>query len=205
MLEQLFGSQTRSKLLQVFLTNPETKYYVRELTRALNSQINAVRRELQNLEDLEIIKVIEDEKGSEAHNADSKRKFYQVNPKFIIFPELKSIFQKAQFLLEKNFARELKKSGNVHYLALSGFFVGDKESPIDMLVVGNLEKRSFDKVLKNFEKDFRREINYTFLNKEEFDYRRSVADKFLYSILDANKIVLIDEIFNQASVLNGEK
>ncbi|MCX6740524.1 MAG: hypothetical protein NTZ49_04835 [Candidatus Parcubacteria bacterium] len=205
MLEQLFGSQTRSKLLQVFLTNPETKYFVRELTRALNSQINAVRRELQNLEDLDIIRVIEEDKGKELPKADSKRKFYQVNPKFIIFPELKSIFQKAQFMLEKNFARELKKTGSVYYLALSGFFVGDKESPIDMLVVGNLEKKSFEKVLRNFEKDFRREINYTFLNKEEFDYRRSVADKFLYSILDANKIVLIDEIFNQASALNAEK
>ncbi len=191
--------------MQVFLTNPESKYFVRELTRILNSQINAIRRELQNLEDLEIVKVIEEDKAAPKHTTESKRKFYRVNPKFILFPELKSIFQKAQFLLEKNFAKELKKAGKTYYLALSGFFVGDKESPIDMLVVGDLDKRAFDRILRNFEKDFRREINYTFLNKEEFDYRRSVADKFLYSILDANKIVLIDEIFNKISAFNEEK
>ncbi len=204
MLEQLFGSQTRCKLLHVFLSNPEGKYFVRELTRALNSQINAVRRELQNLEELGVIKEIVTLKAEET-SQNSKCKFYQVNTKFIIFPELKSTFQKAQFLLEKNFATSLKKTGKVFFLALTGFFVGDKDLPIDMLIVGNLNKKKFEKIVKNFEKDFRREINYTFLSKEEFDYRRSVADKFLYSILDADKIVMIDEIFNKITVLDDEE
>ena len=204
MLEQLFGSQTRCKLLHVFLSNPEGKYFVRELTRALSSQINAIRRELQNLEELGVIKEILTLKGEE-NTQNAKRKYYQINTKFIIFPELKSTFQKAQFLLEKNFATALKKAGKVYLLALTGFFVGDKDLPIDMLIVGNLNKSKFEKILRNFEKDFRREINYTFLNKEEFDYRRCVADKFLYSILDADKIVMIDEIFNKITVLDDEE
>lgn len=204
MLEHLFGSQTRSKLLHVFLSNPESKYFVRELTRALDSQINAIRRELQNLEELGVIKEVIETKEAE-HNKESKCRYYQINTKFIIFPELKSVFQKAQFLLEKNFANSVKKAGKVHYLALTGFFVGDKETPIDMLVVGDLNKNTFDKILRSFQKDFRREINYTFLSKEEFDYRRSVADKFLYSILDADKIVLIDEIFNKITAFDAEE
>ncbi|OGY42900.1 MAG: hypothetical protein A2Y67_03455 [Candidatus Buchananbacteria bacterium RBG_13_39_9] len=203
MLEQLFGSQSRSKLLQLFLSNPEGKFFVRELTRMLNSQINAVRRELQNLQELGIIKAVEKEKDKEGK--ETNRKFYQANIKFILFPELKSIFQKAQFLLEKNFANAVRKTGKVFYLALTGFFVGSKEIPIDLLIVGKLNKRKFEKILKNFEKDFRREINYTLLEKEEFEYRRSVADKFLYAILDAEKIVMVDEIFNKLAVLNEEE
>jgi len=129
----------------------------------------------------------------------TKRKFYQVNPKFILHPELKSIFEKAHFLLEKKFAQALQKIGKVHYLVLTGAFVGDKELPIDLMVVGKLSKANrnkFEKLLKNFQKNMKREINYTLFSKDEFEYRRSVADRFLYAILDAEKIVLIDEIFN---------
>ncbi len=201
MLEQLFGSQTRVKLLQLFLNNPEDKYYVRELTRVLNSQINAVRRELQNLEAMEIIKIVTDDDDNAQK---SRQKFYQSNVKFVLYPELKSIIQKSQFLLNKKFAGSLKKAGKVYYLALTGFFVGDKDAPIDILVVGRFKKKSVERILKNFEKNFRREINYTILDKEEFDYRRSVADRFLYSILDSEKIVMIDEVMNTLSEITNE-
>ncbi len=192
MLEQLFGSQTRVKLLQLFLINPDEKYFVRELTRNLDSQINAIRRELKNLEELGIIKEVVEEDDKKA-----KHKFYQADAKFVLFPELKSILQKAQFLIEKKFAKSLQKIGKIYYLALTGSFVGEKDMPIDMLVVGRLSKKKFEKLLKTFEKNFRREINYTLLDKEEFNYRRSVADRFLYSILDAEKIVLVDEILSK--------
>jgi len=192
MLEQLFGSQTRVKLLHIFLINSDERYFVRELTRDLESQINAVRRELQNLEEIGVIKEVEGKEGNPKQN----RKFYQADTKFVLYSELKSILQKSQFLLEKKFAKALQKIGRVYYLALTGFFVGNKSLPIDMLIVGKLNKKKFEKLLKGFEKNFRREINYTLLDKEEFDYRRSVADRFLYSILDSEKIVMIDEIMN---------
>jgi len=185
--------------LQLFLSNPDEKYFVRELTRILDSQINAIRRELENLSEFGIIVLVEEE------GTDANRKFYQINAKFVLYPELKSIFQKSQFLLEKKFASALKKAGKVNYLALTGSFVGDKNIPIDMLIVGSLSKKKFAKVLKSFEKDLHREINYTLLDKEEFNYRRSVADRFLYSILDADKVVMIDEIFNKYELENEEK
>ena len=50
MLEQLFGSRTRTKLLRLFLMHPERAFYIRELTRLIDTQINSVRRELQNLQ-----------------------------------------------------------------------------------------------------------------------------------------------------------
>lgn len=194
MLEQLFGSKTRVKLLQLFLVNSEEKYFVREITRNLNSQINAIRRELKNLEELGIIKEIKEEESDKK----SKRKFFQVDTKFVFYTELKSILQKAEFLIEKKFAKSLQKAGKVYYLALTGFFVGDKKAPIDMLVVGRVSKKKFEKLVKNFEKNFRQEINYTLFDKEEFNYRRSVADRFLYDVLDGEKLVMIDEIFNKA-------
>ncbi|MDD5341071.1 MAG: hypothetical protein PHC97_01385 [Patescibacteria group bacterium] len=192
MLEQLFGSQSRVRLLQIFLANPDEKYFVRELTRSLNSQINAVRRELENLEDLGVIKISEEIEEKK----NQKKKYYKVNTDFILYHELKSIFQKAQFLLEKRFAKSVRKIGKVYFLALTGSFVGKKDVPIDIIAVGSLGKKKFEKIIRSFQKDLKRELNYTLLDREEFDYRRSVADRFLYNILDSDKIVLIDEIFN---------
>ena len=55
-IEKLFGSKTRAKLLQLFYENPEKSFYVREMTRVIDEQINSVRRELLNLESIGIIK-----------------------------------------------------------------------------------------------------------------------------------------------------
>jgi len=202
MLEQLFGSQTRVKLLHLFLNNTEEKYFVRELTRVLDSQINAIRRELDNLHKFGIVKIVDADDENKSDK--TKRKFFQADPKFVLYPELKSIFQKASFLVEKKFANTLKKAGKIHYLALTGYFVGDKNLAIDILIVGDLNKKKVENTLKKFEKDFRRELNYTVLGKDEFEYRRSVADRFLYMVLDAEKIVMIDEIFNKNPVIETE-
>ena len=55
-VEKLFGSKTRAKLLRLFFENPEKSFYVREMTRVIDEQINSVRRELLNLEGIGIIK-----------------------------------------------------------------------------------------------------------------------------------------------------
>jgi hypothetical protein len=204
MLEQLFGSQTRVKLLQLFLNNPEDKFFVRELTRVIDSQINAVRRELENLESMEIIKIIPEELDDK-NAKKSRQKFFKANTKFVLYPELKSIIQKSQFLLNRKLANSLKKIGKLYYLALTGYFVGDKDSPIDILIVGKFRKSSVERIIKNFEKNFKREINYTLLDKDEFAYRRSVADRFLYAILDGEKIVMVDEIINPSLALENSE
>ena len=55
-IEKLFGSKTRAKLLKLFFGSPEKSFYVREMTRVIDEQINSVRRELLNLENIGIIK-----------------------------------------------------------------------------------------------------------------------------------------------------
>lgn len=49
-IEKLFGSKTRAKLLRLFFSDMNKSYYVREITRLIEEQINSVRRELINLE-----------------------------------------------------------------------------------------------------------------------------------------------------------
>ena len=82
MIEQLFGSKTRVKLLHLFYSNPNRSFYVREITRKIDEQINSVRRELANLLSVGIIK------SDDASN----RLYYEVNQGYEYYNPLSTIF-----------------------------------------------------------------------------------------------------------------
>jgi hypothetical protein len=208
-LEQLFGSKTRVKLLKLFLNNPDKKFFVREVAREINSQINSVRRELLNLKNLGIILEVEVPKESylvpkvnsqkkfsgkfkKVKNKNVIKKFFQANSDFILFPELKALLLKADFLLEKNFVNAIRRVGSVDYLALTGRFVGISGISVDLLLVGRFNRKKIARLVKSFEKDFGREINYAIMSRQEFKYRKDITDKFLYSILENKKVVMVD-------------
>jgi len=196
MLEQLFGSKTRAKLLRIFLNHPDKPYYVRELTRGLKAQINAIRRELENLESLGIIinKKTKEIKRKKKKDKQKQKKYFIVNQNFILYPELKALLLKAQLLVEEDLVKKIKELGKVYYLVLTGAFIGLKDATTDILIVGKIDKKRLKKLIKKFERELGREINYTVMGVREFEYRMDVTDKFLYSILENKKIVVINEM-----------
>src|SRR5579864_8453340 len=82
MIEQLFGSKTRVKLLQLFYSNPNRSFYVREITRKIDEQINSVRRELANLLNIGII----------TSDTTNNRLYYEVNQGYEFYEPLLAIF-----------------------------------------------------------------------------------------------------------------
>src|ERR1044072_6751663 len=84
MIEQWFGSKTRVKLLQLFYSNPNRSFYVREITRKIDEQINSVRRELANLLNIGII--ISDNTNN--------RLYYEVNQSYEFYEPLLAVFGK---------------------------------------------------------------------------------------------------------------
>lgn len=215
MLDKLFGSHTRVKLLKLFLLHSKQRYYIREIARNLSLQLNSVHRELVNLEELgiirsgaadsdEIITAGEDNSApaelspaelKELKKTDKKadKKFYQANRDFVFFNEIKALIIKSQIMYEKDFADKLKKLGKIKLLVLTGFFVGNADSNIDLLMVGDFNKTKLVKLVKELESELVREVNYSTMTDEEFTYRREIADVFLYNVLDRDKIVVLDE------------
>ena len=198
MLEQLFGSKTRVRLLRLFLNNSKEAYFVRELTRKIGAQINAVRNELDNLIAMGIIVVVP-EGGAEAAAGKKKppvsqKKFYKLNTDALLFPELRALFLKSRVLLEKDFVKKLAASGSVSYLALMGVFVGPEPAPTDLFMVGRVNHDKLMVLIKDFEQEIGHEVNYTVMTPQEYKYRRDVTDRFLYSILESKKIVVVDEL-----------
>ena len=92
-LEQMFGSKTRARLMALFLQQPQDTFFVRELTRRIDAQLNSVRRELKNLVQLGFLS---EKQGlqKESNRLSDKKKYYCVNQEFILFEDLRSLFQK---------------------------------------------------------------------------------------------------------------
>lgn len=192
MFDQLFGSKTRVKLLSLFYNNPERPFYVREITRKINEQINSVRRELQNLLNIGIVKSVNQ----------SNRLYYEVNTKYKFYNELSSIFEKIpakskeikETKEEDQILKRISKAGNIKLLFLSGAFVRGSNQSIDLFIVGDINKAKLSQIITDMEKQMTRELNYTVMRVEDFDYRRNLNDRFLSDMLDAKKIILLDSL-----------
>ncbi|MFA6393738.1 MAG: hypothetical protein WCW25_02615 [Patescibacteria group bacterium] len=220
MLQKLFGSKARVSLLKLFLLNSEEKYYVRELSRRSGLAVNSIARELDNLEAfgllnscMEIVEIpVKKENAGEAAGGQAvdglkkksayrptgflkqQRKYYRANRDFILLSELKNLIIRSQVLYEKDFATKIRRIGNLKLLILSGIFAGNEAGPVDILVVGKINKVKFSLLIKDMEKELQKELNFTVMDPDEYRYRKDMTDVFLYSILEGKKIVLIDEI-----------
>ena len=196
MLEQLFGSKARVLILRLFLNNPEKFFYVREISRNLSLHLNSVRRELNNLEEIGILASLTKadlEKEIEKELKDNK-KYYKLNSSFVFVEELRSLLIKAQLIMEQSLADKVKKLGSVNLFLLSGVFVGRNDAPTDLLIVGTVDRQKLLKLIKGFEKELGRQINYTIMTKQDFIYRRGLTDKFLYDLMEQKNLLLVDDL-----------
>lgn len=188
MVEQLFGSKTRVKLLQLFYSNPNRSFYVREITRKIDEQINSVRRELANLLSIGII-------SSETNN---NRLYYEVNQDYEYYQPLGAIFgggvaSGTTAPAADSQAADIKGLGNVELAIFTGQFTRDDTSGTDLLIVGDINQTKLTKFVTDLEAQEGKELRYTVMPPREFKYRQQVNDRFLGLALGAKKQVLIDK------------
>ena len=174
--------------MQLFYSNPNRSFYVREITRKIDEQINSVRRELSNLLNVGII-------SSENTN---NRLYYEVNKDFQYYKPLSEIFADAAAVSsgdpdEKS--APLRALGNVELALYTGQFTRDLRSGVDFLVVGDINQTQLSKYVSELEQKEGKEIRYAVMNRDEFVYRRQVNDRFLVQVLESKKQVLVDKDF----------
>jgi len=185
MLELLFSSTARVKVLALLLLNPETSFYQRQISALTGLPIRAVQREVQRLQTLGLLTSFT--RGNQVH--------YQVNRDFFLFPELKNIFLKT-IGLTALLGEALKGAENIALAFIYGSYAADQESvasDIDLLVVGTLSSRALHTTLQKAEKLAHRQINYVLFSPEEFRTKAQTGDGFLRNVLDGPKIFLIGD------------
>lgn len=194
MLEQLFGSKTRIKVLRFLFSHPEKAFFVREICRMTQQQLNAVRRELANLLELKIL--VEQEKD--------RKRFYQVNKGFVLHDELKGLVLKSQILLEEDLINKVSKLGSIQLFVLCGIFTDVKDARTDLLLVGNINKKELNKILDKFQEEIDRPIRYTIFSTKEYQDRQEIGDRFLFEIFSGRNVKVIDKLIaQQSSIINN--
>lgn len=188
MLSVLFGSEARIKILNFFLLRETQKYSSSQISKETGLSPSVVRRELLSIEKSGLLKK---EKNNKSAN---DKIFYFLENNFILYPEIKALFIKAQILSSQKFINDLQKICQPKFLALSGLFINNSKSPTDILVVARVRRLEFLKLIKELEHDLGKEINFTLMDETEFTYRREIMDVFLYNILEDENIILIDQI-----------
>lgn len=197
-LEHLFGSKTRVLLLRLFLDKPDRAYFVREITRRVEAQLNSVRRELDNMLTLGLIKettspIDLDHVSKATRGSTSKKKYYQTNTDFLFFEELRAIIKKSSLLLHDLLLHLLQEQGRIELLVYTGKMT---EAPVqtDVLIVSDLKPQMIREAIQSFERELGREINYTHMPLDEYKYRKEVRDRFLESIFQNKHVIACDEL-----------
>ena len=185
--EKLFGSKTRAKLLQLFFENPEKSFYVREMTRVIDEQINSVRRELLNLESIGIIK----------NETFDNKVYYSANNKHPFTRPLTDIFSKK---IDSTREKDVRATTWEDYCRpvknyLKGLIVTNRlpgQDGIDLLIIGNDKTKKLTRWAEVIEKKLGKPINYAIMSTDDFTYRKSVNDRFVAEVLEMEITEIID-------------
>lgn len=190
MIDALFGSKTRVKLLHLFLNNPGKAFYVREITRLIDEQINSVRRELANMLEVGIIT---------SHNTDNKL-YYEINQRYEYYTPFRAIFANQKVASDNSsesgaaseWRKLAQKLNGARVVIAAGALVSGSASKVDLVIVGDVVAKKVAALIALAEASEGRELTYSTLTYDEFYYRLSVRDRFISDILTNKHEVLVD-------------
>lgn len=187
MLEELFVSRVRVKILQLFLSSPtDALYHVREIVRRVSEEINAVRRELSRMEKY----------GMVSSEWRANRRLYRFKKDFIYYKELLSLVAKTTGL-GGNLIKNKQKLGRIKFAFISTKFLKGKNSTatddVDILIVGSIVLPELQAVISDEQARRDSEINYSFMDEAEFKFRVKRRDPFILRVLIQPKVMLIGD------------
>lgn len=184
-LEELFGSKERARLLRFFLQNPDQQYEFSEIIRKNMVKSTGAKRELGTLIRMKFA----------IKRTRQGKNYYQLNQDFNFYPELKNLVAKSNVYPQCKSLGKLSKIGNIKLAAISGVFINYHKSKADMIIVGDaISKAKLRNLMNNLEAEIGREINFVLMTMDEFKYRLNMLDKFILEFLEGPHEEVINKI-----------
>lgn len=185
MLTDLIISRVRVKILQLFFLAPDKIFHVREIVRRISEEINAVRRELAHLEKI----------GLMSKERRANRLIYALRRDYPIYFDLMELVLKTSGL-GMDLIKNKSKLGKVKFIMISGKFARNLNrgtNDVDILIVGKVVLPEISHLVRTEEVKREREINYTVMSEEEFEFRKRRRDPFILDILRGSRIMIIGD------------
>ena len=185
MLNKILVSEVRVNILKLLLLNPNRAFHIRAIVRQVGAEINAVRRELDNLFEINLVN----------RRQSSNKIFYQIETSHPFFSDLLSLVAKEEGVGAAIVKNE-KRIGMVDYAVLSLAFLRGRKSTaldVDLFIVGDIDLEVLKNVVKEEESKMNKEINYSVMNMEEFMSRKRTNDPFIYRVMTQSRTMLIGD------------
>lgn len=185
MLHDLIISRVRVKIIELFFLSPGKIIHVREIVRRIQEEINAVRRELLHLEKAGILS--KERRGN--------RLFYILRKDYPLYFDLLHLISKTSGL-GGELLKNKSKLGKIKFAMISGKYVRNtvhEPHDVDLLIVGKVVLPEISHIIRNEEARVEREINYTVMSEEEFEFRKRRRDPFVMSILNNARVMVIGD------------
>ena len=181
-LFKITKSKTREKILRLYFSDPNKKYYLRQLEKILDLPVGNIRRELLALH----------RSGMFKKESVGNQVYYYLNQESSMFEDFKNIIFKT-IGIEGTLKKELKKITGIEHAFIFGSFAKNKEdsaSDIDLMIVGRVDDDRLVKRISKLESAFNREINYHLFDKEEWS-KKLKSDSFLRAVNKGPKVIII--------------
>ena len=177
-LAKLFGSEVKVKMMRLFLFNPEKVFGVRDIVERVKSNHSKVRREIGTLEKIDFVKRRSSQKNKNGY-------VFVMNQQFPYLLALQNFLINSEPLQPKEILKKISKVGSMKLIIVSGVFIHEADSRLDILVVGDgVKKNNLENAIKVLESEIGKELKYAYFTTQDFKYRVSMFDKLTRDILD---------------------
>lgn len=184
-LEQLFDSPVKVRLLKLFLRNPEKSFKFKEIVKRAKTDASISRKQIKKLESIKLL----------TSRLKNKKKLYSINPDFDFYNELKTLVLKSSPASKKKILKRLRILGRINLAVLSGIFVNADNPRVDLMIVGdNVKKNKLSAFMRDLEAEVGKEIDYVVLSTEDFKYRYDMFDRFIKDVLEKPHEKLINKL-----------
>ncbi len=197
-LSTIFGSEARVRIMRLFLFNSEMFFDISMICSKSKVNQKVVKKEIsillkaKLLKEKDITKTVQNKKRK---SRKVKTRNYYLNQDFPYITALKQLLIKTKMIEGGEIVRRLSKSGKLKLVIVAGVFTQNKDSRVDMLVVGNnISKSALSNIIKSIEAELGRELIYVYFETPDYQYRLGMYDKLVRDILDYPHNVLLDKI-----------
>lgn len=200
-LSKLFGSSARVKILRLFLFNKNKVFDIDKVASRAKVSVFVARKELTMMGNMGFVKrklfykTIERVSGTKTIKSKRKVSGWIIDEKFLYLQPLYQFLINATPLKSKEIEKRINRIGAVKLIIVSGVFIQNWDSRVDMLIVGDkIKKPNLESTIKSIEAEVGKELRYAAFSTEDFKYRLNIYDKLVRDILDYPHEVILDRI-----------
>lgn len=193
-LEKIFDSPIKVRLLKLFLRNPNDIFKLAEISEKTQFKQRLVKKQVFGLEEIGFLKK-KKIKSKKKGGGKEPGTYYYVNSSFDFYAELRNLVLKSSPASIEKFFKYIKQLGRVKLAVLAGVFMNEDNSRLDLFIVGDgIATRKLNNFLKNLEAEVGKAIDYSVMTTDDFNYRFSMFDRFILDVLEKPHRKLINKL-----------